>query len=97
MRWSGYVKRQEQTGPCGSPRSHHVDDLDRLRSAYLALQREASAGVDGETWRHYGETLEANLGDLSERLQRGAYRAKPVRRVFIPKTDGGSDRSVSPR
>jgi RNA-directed DNA polymerase len=67
---------------------HHVYNLDRLRSAYLALKRDASAGIDGETWRHYGETLEANLQDLSERLQRGAYRAKPVRRVFIPKTDG---------
>ena len=44
--------------------------------------------MDGETWRHYGETLEANLQDLSARLKRGAYRAKPVRRVFIPKADG---------
>jgi len=67
---------------------HHVYDLDRLRGAYLALKRDASAGVDGETWRHYGEALEANLRDLSARLQRGAYRAKPVRRVFIPKADG---------
>ena len=29
-----------------------------------------------------------NLQDLSERLKRGAYRAKPVRRVYIPKADG---------
>jgi group II intron reverse transcriptase/maturase len=67
---------------------HHVYHLDQLRSAYLALKRDASAGIDGETWRHYGEALEANLQDLSGRLQRGAYRAKPVRRVFIPKADG---------
>src|SRR5206468_1371564 len=45
-------------------------------------------GVDGETWRHYGEELERNLQNLSERLKRGAYRAKPVRRVYIAKTDG---------
>ncbi len=44
--------------------------------------------MDGETWRHYGEDLEANLQDLSARLKRGAYRAKPVRRVYIPKADG---------
>ena len=44
--------------------------------------------MDGETWRHYGETLEAHLHDLSERLKRGAYRAKPVRRVYISKEDG---------
>jgi group II intron reverse transcriptase/maturase len=44
--------------------------------------------VDGETWRHYGERLEENLQDLSERLKRGAYRAKPVRRAYIAKMDG---------
>jgi group II intron reverse transcriptase/maturase len=62
--------------------------IERLRTAYGSLARDAAAGVDGETWRHYGENLEANLQDLSGRLQRGAYRAKPVRRVYIPKTDG---------
>jgi RNA-directed DNA polymerase len=67
---------------------HHIYNLDTLRWAYLGLKREAAAGVDGETWRHYGEDLEANLRDLSERLKRGAYRAKPVRRVYIPKADG---------
>jgi group II intron reverse transcriptase/maturase len=67
---------------------HHIYDVNRLRAAYLALKRDASAGVDGETWRSYGENLEGNLADLSERLQRGAYRAKPVRRVYIPKADG---------
>jgi len=67
---------------------HHVYDVARLRVAYFALKRDASAGVDGETWQHYGEALEENLHDLSGRLKRGAYRAKPVRRVFIPKADG---------
>jgi RNA-directed DNA polymerase len=67
---------------------HHVYDPEVLRTAYLSLKRDASPGVDGETWRHYGETLEANLQDLSARLKRGAYRAKPVRRVYIAKTDG---------
>jgi group II intron reverse transcriptase/maturase len=67
---------------------HHVYDVERLRTAYFALKRDAAAGVDGQTWRHYGEDLEANLRDLSERLKRGAYRAKPVRRAYIPKADG---------
>jgi group II intron reverse transcriptase/maturase len=67
---------------------HHVYDLEALRAAYLGLKREAAPGVDGETWRHYGEALEENLRDLSDRLKRGAYRAKPVRRVYIPKADG---------
>src|SRR5438874_4095663 len=67
---------------------HHIYDLHTLRAAYLSLKREAAAGVDGETWRHYGERLGENLHDLAERLKRGAYRAKPVRRVYIAKADG---------
>jgi RNA-directed DNA polymerase len=67
---------------------HHVYDPDMLRAAYLGLKRQAAPGVDGETWRHYGGALEENLQDLSARLKRGAYRAKPVRRVYIPKADG---------
>ena len=67
---------------------HHIYDCSRLREAYESLKREAVAGVDGETWRHYGQNLEENLLDLSERLKRGAYRAKPVKRVYIPKSDG---------
>src|SRR6202047_1540560 len=67
---------------------HHIYNLETLRMAYFRLKREAAPGVDGETWRHYGERLERNLQDLSERLKRGAYRAKPVRRVYIPKADG---------
>jgi RNA-directed DNA polymerase len=64
---------------------HHIYDVERLRTAYLTTKKDAAAGVDGETWEHYGETLEANLQDLSQRLKRGAYRARPVRRVYIPK------------
>jgi RNA-directed DNA polymerase len=67
---------------------HHIYSLDTLRMAYFRLKKEAAPGVDGEMWRHYGEALETNLQDLSERLKRGAYRAKPVRRVYIPKADG---------
>jgi len=66
---------------------HHICNVDSLREAFYALKRDASPGVDGETWRHYEETLEGNLQDLSARLMRG-YHAKPVRRVFIPKADG---------
>src|SRR6266576_3211963 len=67
---------------------HHIYNLETLRMAYFSLKKEAAPGVDGETWRNYGETLEDNLQDLSHRLKRGAYRAKPVRRVYIPKADG---------
>jgi len=67
---------------------HHIYNPETLRSAYFAMKKDAAPGVDGETWRHYGETLEENLQDLSHRLKRGAYRAKPVRRVYIDKSDG---------
>ena len=67
---------------------HHVYEVDQLRQAYLALKSNAAAGVDGQTWQEYGKELESNLQNLSERLARGTYRAKPVRRVYIPKADG---------
>ncbi len=66
---------------------HHVT-VDRLREAYRAISPNAAAGVDGVTWRDYGSDLEANLLDLHARVHRGAYRARPTRRVFIPKPDG---------
>jgi hypothetical protein len=67
---------------------HHIYDVERLRAAYFALKRDAAPGVDGETWRHYGEALEAHLADLADRLKRGAYRAKPVQRAYLAKADG---------
>ena len=66
---------------------HHVN-IERLRSSYQSLRKGAAAGVDGETWEEYGEGLEGRLADLHGRLHRGAYRAKPSRRVWIPKADG---------
>jgi group II intron reverse transcriptase/maturase len=67
---------------------HHVYRVDRLREAYLGLKRNAAPGVDKVTWGAYGEHLEENLLDLADRLNRGAYRAKPVRRAYIAKPDG---------
>jgi RNA-directed DNA polymerase len=67
---------------------HHIYNPEQLRAAYYALKRDAAPGVDGETWQSYGEALEVNLADLSERLKRGAYRAEPVRRAYIAKADG---------
>ena len=66
---------------------HHVD-VDRLRAAYRALNPKAATGVDGVSWEEYGRDLEVNLRDLHARLHRGAYRAKPSRRAYVPKADG---------
>ena len=67
---------------------HHIYNVDQLRTAYYGLKRDAVPGIDGETWEHYGQALEENLADLSGRLKRRAYRAKPVKRTYIPKADG---------
>jgi RNA-directed DNA polymerase len=66
---------------------HHLS-VDVLRESYFALQRKAAPGVDGETWQQYGAGLEGRLIDLHSRVHRGAYQAKPSRRVYIPKADG---------
>jgi RNA-directed DNA polymerase len=67
---------------------HHIYNPARLREAYFGLKRDAAPGVDGQTWQSYGRDLETNLQDLSARLKRGAYRAKPTRRAYISKADG---------
>jgi group II intron reverse transcriptase/maturase len=67
---------------------HHIANVDALREAYYHLKKKAAPGVDGVGWEQYGEDLEENLEDLCERLKRGAYHAKPVRRTYIPKADG---------
>jgi len=66
---------------------HHIT-VDLLWASYDALKREAAAGVDEVTWHKYGEQLESRLTDLQERVQSGRYRAKPSKRVWIPKPDG---------
>jgi RNA-directed DNA polymerase len=67
---------------------HHVCEIDRLRTVYYELKRDAAAGVDGQTWDSYGERLEDNLQSLAASLQSGAFHPKPVKRVHIPKADG---------
>ena len=66
---------------------HHVS-IDLLRDSYNSLKKQAAPGVDGMTWEEYGQDLEARLADLHGRIHRGAYRALPSRRVWIPKADG---------
>jgi group II intron reverse transcriptase/maturase len=61
-----------------------------LEEAYKRLNRKAAPGVDGVTWCEYGENLDANLRDLQDRVHRGKYHPQPVRRVHIPKGDGGT-------
>ena len=66
---------------------YHLN-VDLLRDSFHALQRKAAPGVDGVTWQEYEVGLEDRLVDLHARVHRGAYRAQPSRRVYIPKADG---------
>jgi len=66
---------------------HHLT-VDLLRDSYYALKRKAAPGVDGVRWSEYGDGLADRLKDLHGRVHRGAYRAQPSRRVYIPKADG---------
>jgi RNA-directed DNA polymerase len=66
---------------------HHLN-VDLLRSSFFALRRRGAPGVDGVTWQEYETGLEDRLIDLHGRVHRGTYRARPSRRVYIPKADG---------
>src|SRR5713101_6419252 len=72
---------------------HHVT-TDLLRDSYYSLKRKAAPGVDGVTWEQYGAGMEERLQDLHDRVHRGAYRAQPSRRAYIPKADGRQQRPL---
>ena len=88
MRWIACAESQRQDKEARFTALLHHVDVDRLRAAYWALKPKAAPGVDGVTWADYGQDLEANLRDLHARVHRGGYRARPSRRVYIPKADG---------
>ena len=66
---------------------HHISPA-LLRLAFSELKRKAAPGVDGMTWRTYDADLDQNLAALHDKVRRGAYRARPSRRQYIPKPDG---------
>jgi RNA-directed DNA polymerase len=66
---------------------HHIS-IELLEDAFFELQENAAPGVDRLSWQDYEADLERNLTDLHDRVHRGAYRALPSRRVYIPKADG---------
>ena len=83
MRQAAKARKQERF----TALLHHVT-MDLLRDSFYALKRKAAPGVDGVTWQEYETGLEDRLVDLHSRVHRGAYRAQPTGRVYIPKADG---------
>jgi group II intron reverse transcriptase/maturase len=78
---------REKAGVPFTALAHHID-VDWLREAYRRTRKDGARGIDGQSAEQYGERLEENLQALLDRAKSGAYRAPPVRRVHIPKSDG---------
>src|SRR5215472_4523083 len=87
-RWSAYGMPQGKGRRRSSPRSPITSASPCWRTAFFELKRDAAPGVDGLTWQTYEADLDRNLTDLHSRVHRGAYRALPSRRTYIPKADG---------
>jgi RNA-directed DNA polymerase len=66
---------------------HHIS-VELLRLSFFEIKKDAAPGVDGVTWQDYESDLDRKIDDLHDRVQRGAYRAQPSRRLYIPKPDG---------
>ena len=66
---------------------HHITP-DLLRASFFELKKQAALGIDGERWGYYAMEFEQRIEDLHDRIHRGAYRAKPSKRTYIPKPDG---------
>ena len=87
-RWSAYGKQQGKGRRKSSLALLHHISIDLLDEAFFELRKDAAPGVDGLIWTDYEQHLERNLEDLHARIHRGAYRALPSRRTYIPKPDG---------
>ena len=72
---------------------HHLT-INLLRESFQSIKKDAAAGVDGMSWKEYEKGMEDRLRDLHERIHRGAYRAQPSRRVYIPKADGRQSKAI---
>jgi len=73
--------------------SHHID-LELLKESYRLTRKDGAIGVDGQTAKEYAENLTENLESLLRRFKSGAYKAPPVRRVYIPKGTGSEKRPI---
>lgn len=80
-------KAQQDKGARFNNLFHHITPK-RLTKSFFSLKKNAAAGVDEMTWRKYKEDLAERIADLHERLHAGSYRAQPVRRSYINKSDG---------
>src|ERR1019366_10340828 len=90
------LARTKNEGRAALSTLHQVIDLEWMREAYRLTRKDGAPGIDGVTAADYEVNLEAKLLDLLERIKSGRYIAPPVRRVYIPKTDGVRSLTHSP-
>jgi RNA-directed DNA polymerase len=81
------IKAREQPELKFTSLLHHVNE-ETLTEAFFALKKKAAVGIDEVTWQDYEVGLEDRITDLHGRIHRGAYRAKPSKRIYLPKPDG---------
>lgn len=84
---------RERPQECFTALNHYLD-VEWLKAAYWQVKPESAPGVDGQSWSEYGKELEKNLRSLLDRAKSGSYVAPPVKRVHIPKGDGGETRPI---
>jgi retron-type reverse transcriptase len=65
----------------------HLLNEEFLKKCYYSLGRDRASGIDGVSWKEYGEHLDENLNDLVGRMKAKRYEPPPVKRVYIPKND----------
>jgi hypothetical protein len=81
------AERARREPQCQFTSLAHLLDERFLAACYRRLGRDRASGVDGVTWREYGEHLEENLRDLVARMKAKRYKPLPAKRVYIPKDE----------
>jgi len=65
----------------------HLLNKEFLNECYYSLGRDRASGIDGVSWKEYGEQLDENLQNLVARMKAKRYKPLPVKRVYIPKNE----------
>jgi len=78
-------KRARREPKCQFTSLAHLLDEGFLTECYYRLGRDRASGIDGVSWKAYGESLEENLKDLVGRMKAKRYKPQPSKRVYIPK------------
>ena len=82
------AKKAQESKPTRFHNLYRLIDEQHLHQSWLFIRQNAAYGVDRISAKQYEENLDDNIRNLVERLKRKSYRARLVRRHWIPKSDG---------